>query len=262
MSKYQLQFTILLPALGLAVLLASGCGAARNLGSSGELGDNPAGYLHSQVMKNQLDAQWLDARATIKLENDGKSISLAASIKMRKDSVIWLNIKKMGIELARALVTPDSVYVIDRINNSYSVSPLSMIEETLQLPAEFAVLESLLLGNPLFFVIDDLQYASEGGSYALYAENSQTSNRLWFDPQQHKLQRMLLLDKSAGRQLEMSLLNYSLLPSDQSFSHLRNFQVSEQQLGSANMQIEFTKVSINEPTSINFEIPERYARSR
>ena len=73
---------------------------------------------------------------------------------------------------------------------------------------------------------------------------------------------MLLLDKTAGRQLEMSLLNYSQLAAGQSFSHLRRFQVGEQQLGNATMLIEFTKVSLDEPTSINFEIPERYERSR
>jgi hypothetical protein len=137
-----------------------------------------------------------------------------------------------------------------------------MIEEMLQLPAEFAILESLLLGNPFFLVADNLQHAADKDSYALYAENEQVSNRLWFDPQKHTLQRMLLLDKTAGRQLEMSLLNYSQLSTHQHFSHQRRFQVSEQQLGSASMLIEFTKVSLDEPTSINFEIPERYERSR
>lgn len=261
MNKYPLQFVALL-ALAWLLLLSSGCGTARNLSNTTETPENRANFLHEQVLKNQLDARWLDARATISVENDGKTISLAASIKMCRDSVIWLNVKKMGFELARALVTRDSVYVIDRINNSYSVAPLSMLEETLQLPAELSLLESLLLGNPFFFVTDNLQYASETDSYALFAENEQTSNRLWFDPQKHKLQRMLLLDKTAGRQLEMSLLNYNQLSAGQNFSHLRRFQVGEQQLGSATMLIEFTKVSLDEPTSINFEIPERYERSR
>lgn len=261
MNKYLLHLSALLP-LAWLLLLGSGCGTARNLGTGAETSENRASYLHEQVLKNQLDVRWLDARATISLENEGKTISLAASIKMRTDSVIWLNVKKMGFELARALVTRDSVYVIDRINNTYSVSPLSMIEDMLQLPAEFAILESLLLGNPFFLVADNLQHATDKDSYALYADNEQVSNRLWFDPQKHTLQRMLLLDKTAGRQLEMSLLNYSQLSTSHHFSHQRRFQVSEQQLGSASIVIEFTKVSLDEPTSINFEIPERYERSR
>jgi hypothetical protein len=261
MNKYLLQLSGLLLMTWL-LLLTSGCGTARNMGSGAEISENRVSFLYEQVRKNQLDVRWLAARATISLENDGKTISLAASIKMRTDSVIWINVKKMGFELARALITHDSVYVIDRINNTYAVSPLSMIEEALQLPAEFAVLENLLLGNPLFLVTDNLQYAAGTDSYALYAEDEQASNRLWFDPQQHRLQRMLLLDKNAGRQLEMSLLNYSQLAASQHFSHLRRFQVNEQQLGSATMLIEFTKVSLDEPTSIHFEIPERYERSR
>ncbi len=261
MNKYLLQLSGLLLMTWL-LLLTSGCGTARNMGSGAEISENRVSLLYEQVRKNQLDVSWLDARATISLENDGKTISLAASIKMRTDSVIWINVKKMGFELARALITHDSVYVIDRINNTYAVSPLSMIEEALQLPAEFSVLENLLLGNPLFLVTDNLQYAAGTDSYALYAEDEQASNRLWFDPQQHRLQRMLLLDKNAGRQLEMSLLNYSQLAANQHFSHLRRFQVNEQQLGSATMLIEFTKVSLDEPTSIHFEIPERYERSR
>ena len=42
------------------------------------------------------------------VEQDGSTVSATANLIWLRDSVVWINVKKFGIEGARALLTPDA----------------------------------------------------------------------------------------------------------------------------------------------------------
>lgn len=257
MNRYIWVWALLAPAL------LSSCGPGRKLVSGERDNENSAEVLLKRVIENQMKAEWLDAKANLSMSDGSQSITVSASIKMRKDSVIWMSVKKLGFEVARALVTRDSFFLIDRFNNEYSAEPLSYVEKNFGVPASLSMLELLLLGNPFFVATDSMQVQpAPDAQYALFAEQAGRSNRLWFSQATHRLQRMQVEEREAGRRIDIQLLNYGATNVKQDFSYLRQLELNSRETGRANVQIEFTKVEINVPTDIKFEVPERYKRNQ
>lgn len=97
-----------------------------------------------------LDFNYLVIKSKINFKAQGNSTNLTANIRMKKDSLIWLSITPgMGIEVLRAIVTPDSVKVINRLENKYEAYSISYINQKLGVDLNYYNLQNLLVGDML-----------------------------------------------------------------------------------------------------------------
>lgn len=213
-----------------------------------------------QLVRNQVYAEWLDAKAKISYNDGYQTISANASIKMRKDSILWVSIKKLGFEVARMQVTRDSVYILDRLNNEYDIKDLSYLESSLNIPANLQMLQAFLLGNPVFFTRKNLQLETAESGYHLWGKDEMKENHFWMNRQQLLLEKTTLSDGRSGRNMALELKEHADLTGNQKFSYLRLLELNSRETGKVNAEISFSSVEINNPIEIQFEIPERYTR--
>ncbi len=97
-----------------------------------------------------LSFNYLVIKSKINFKSKGNNTHLTANIRIKKDSVIWLSITPgMGIEVLRAIVTPDSVKVINRLDNTYDAYSISYIKQTIGIDMDYYNLQNLLVGDML-----------------------------------------------------------------------------------------------------------------
>ncbi|GJM33151.1 MAG: hypothetical protein DHS20C18_21520 [Saprospiraceae bacterium] len=216
--------------------------------------------LMNHLVTNQVNADWMDGRARISYNDGNFSISLSSTIKMRKDSLIWMNAKKLGLEVARVMVTPDSVYVLNRLNREYSIKGLESLQKDFNLPGDFTTLQQVILGNPIFFFSGNMQVETNNIAYHLYGKSGEKESHYYMDNPALLLRKMAFKDGIANRNMDLILDEYGKSDDQQDFSYLRNVLVDSRETGKAEVEIKFTKVSLNKPTDIQFEIPDRYTR--
>lgn len=246
--------------LSLTALLISSCGAGRRATREGALRKTTAPAVMEKLVRAQVSAEWMDARAKLDYAGRDMSVSGNAQIKLHRDSVIWISVKKFGFEVARAQVTQDSIYILDRINNEYAVEPLSYIEKRFRLPARFDLLQNVLLGNPIFFT-KELALLIEEQQYRLQGRTTAWETDYWVSPETFRLTRMRLADRQENRAVDLTLDNYTSTGSKNiAFAYERLLRVNGGETGEATIGIEFSDVILNEPTEIRFEIPDRYER--
>ena len=63
--------------------------------------------------------QTLSTTANVKYEGKGSSYPLTAEIKLKKDEMLGVNIRFMGIIMAKALITPQGVKYYEKANSTY-----------------------------------------------------------------------------------------------------------------------------------------------
>jgi len=86
---------------------------------------------------------------------DGESInspvkSVKANIKIYKDSVIWASVTALlGIEAARVLVKNDSIFLLNRLNSTYTYGPISSFVKQLPSETSIGLMVQILLGKPI-----------------------------------------------------------------------------------------------------------------
>ena len=85
------------------------------------------------------------------MQAEGNGISyndLAGQFRMRKDSLIWLNVTAtMGVEVLRAKISNDSIWIINRMEKTYLAEPLDTVSAQLGMPLSLPLVQTLLLDN-------------------------------------------------------------------------------------------------------------------
>jgi hypothetical protein len=97
----------------------------------------------------RLDYRTFSTKAKIRYETPEDSKEFTANIRMRKDSVIWVNVTLLGLSAARIFVTKDSIFVLNFVQREVMRIPLSEAARILPTSIEFSSLQNLIAGDPL-----------------------------------------------------------------------------------------------------------------
>jgi hypothetical protein len=109
-------------------------------------------FITEHMENAMLDYEWFSAKVATEMKVKGENRSFKTNLRMRKDSIIWMSISPaLGIEVARVIITPDSVKVLDKWNDQYFIGDHSFIEDKLNMSLEFAMLQDLAIGNPMLY---------------------------------------------------------------------------------------------------------------
>lgn len=216
--------------------------------------------VQKRLIKNQLNAEWIVGRAKVSLKGGSFAQTGTAELRMRKDSVIWMSVRKFGFEGGRALITKDSVFLLDKLNRKYAAEDLSFIAEQYNLPANFSTLQAMLLGNPIFLGTDEMQLEINEDVLRLDSEGSGRKSAYVIQTADYRLKEMIFEDTAAKQILTNGYRDYRDLADGQKFSYFRTIDVKSPSTGELGIQMEFSKVDINVPTTIRFEIPKQYTR--
>lgn len=137
-------------ALVLAALALASC--HRVPSSSGKLGPGtstaativktPAG-----VKTTNTNFQYLSGKGKVHFTRGTVDQNANFNLRVRRDSAIWLSGSLIGIEGVRALLTPDSVRVINRLQKSYFAGDYAYLSQLLGVPVSYQQMQAILLGD-------------------------------------------------------------------------------------------------------------------
>jgi hypothetical protein len=246
----------------LAVLSLNSCASIRKSKGVADK-DMTASSLLKRMEKQRLSPDWFESRLRIDYADDDMSVSASATIRMKKDSLLWLSVKKLGFEVARVQVTPDSVYVVDRFNKEYTIEGLAYLAASYGLPAgSLSELQDFILGNPVFFGSGQLGIEPLGPTYRLKGGSDEMSAEYLIGTSDFLLKKMAFKDLRNDQEMSALLEGYEDLEGEQKFSYIRNLMLESKYSGQANVTLQFSNIELNVPKPIKFDIPSRYTRAK
>ncbi|GAB3024156.1 DUF4292 domain-containing protein [Spirosoma pulveris] len=96
----------------------------------------------------EIDFRYLTAKSKISFKGQQQDIDNAnVSIRVRKDSLIWVSVSKLGIEAVRGMITRDSITIVDKIHHEYSVYDFPTLSKRFNFNLSFDLLQALIVGN-------------------------------------------------------------------------------------------------------------------
>src|SRR5688500_16147214 len=110
-------------------------------------GVSEASALLDLVRATNLPYDWYSATGTGTIDWDDQRLSAKVTVRIRKDSVIWAQISKLGIEVGRMLVTPDSAFFINRIEQKYARYSTADFFKKFNMPADFDMFAKVFTGG-------------------------------------------------------------------------------------------------------------------
>lgn len=214
-----------------------------------------------------LDFQSFSARGRMQLEeNDGDKLSSNLSVRIRKDSLIWVSVvPALGIEVARLLITPDSLLLVNRLNKTYFAGDYSLIRENFKVDVDFAMVQAILLGNYLAGEADQEKVMTEPPLQHIRRQQASLLIDQFLDLTDRKLKKITLKDQQTNNTMQVDYADFADL---EGTPFPRSARIAVQQNNGsetkgANAVLEYSRISINAPgLSFPFSIPEGYTRKQ
>ncbi len=258
MNKY----AFLLLFLGFLSAKDTGCGRSKPVKPAKPATEvRPADFLVKKLSSHDLSGiQTMSARAQIYAEGEGQSINANVNLIWIRDSVLWLNVKKLGIEAARALITKDSVYLINRLDKTYSVKGLESLERQYSLPAGFPLLQQAVLASAWFFPDVLLQSDVKDELHRLSGANERHGVEYRLEEGSFAMRTETFIQPRESRTITLGFGNYKKLAGAGMFPYLRSIEAYSPETGSLRLELELSDVDIETPKSYRFEIPEHYEK--
>lgn len=118
--------------------------------------------LERLMKEKEMQFTTASGRFNCELTMNEETNTINVSVRCRKDSVIWLNMSKMGIDVLRALITKDSVKFMvmtdaGSMTKSYFKGDYTYVNQQLKADLDYDVIQALLFGNSAEFVSDSVK---------------------------------------------------------------------------------------------------------
>jgi hypothetical protein len=227
--------------------------------------------LTSNLRSKELKFVWLKAKLNADAFIDSSNNSFSIALRIKRDSVIWMSLTKLGIEGARILITKDSVKFVNTMDKRYFKGDFTYISKLLNTELDFEMLQSLLVGNSVTFYdedekikpgVDNCQYTlgtvrkfklrkAERGK-----ELREPAQSIYMVPETFKISRILFYEFNPDRSFDAHYGDFTKVDSTQLFPLKMNYTIKAQK--NVNIDLIFSKVNLNEEQSFPFKIPENY----
>ena len=205
--------------------------------------------------------EFMQARARVRYDDGKQNVSATANIRIKKDSIIWMSVSKLGIEGARLLINPDSVLIIDKLNKKYISYSFSELSKEFDFDIDYHLVESVVLGNLIYPYEREKVEKTEGFlRYDQQLENFLFNN--FIGTSTKKLEKLQVEDVTTKNTISVNYgdfkeINQEIFP----FSIDASINYVEKSKKNIDINIGFSRAEIgSQPLSFPFRAPSRYRR--
>lgn len=207
---------------------------------------------------NNLDFYTFSGKAKTRVDLGEQSHDVTLNIRLERDKAIWVSVSAMlGVEVARVMITPDSVKILNKLQGEYMAKPFKYIYHYVNEGMSFAVLQDVLMANVSSRLLrtENVQVASATDEFIVVGQQESLAYQYRINKENRPFS-FSLGELEGGQSLEALYGNYEKT-SGYNFPRnvALNMQSEELML---NIQLGYTRVSFNEPVSMPFTVSSRY----
>ena len=216
----------------------------------------------SKVTADELTFLYLKAKSRVAWKSGNNTDNYSVDIRIKRDSIIWVNISQAGLTGATGLFNLERVQLYQKISGQYYNLTYDSLSTMMGFRIDFRLLQSLVVGNQPF----------KKNNSRVIRENEniiikQDSGRIKIDNMvgpNRKLKKLLVRDEPSSNKLtldfeEFTNLNQVIFPySSQITLDVKN---KEDKRVTTVIQIKYSKVELlDTPLEFPFRIPAKFLK--
>lgn len=211
------------------------------------------------IRARQVGFNTFSGRASAKLDIDGNSNNVTLNLHIQHDHKIWVSITYLvGIEVARAVITPDSIQVINRLQGVYMRKPFSYVYQYASKQVNYGTLEAILLGNIMPELLNqkpDLK--PDNGNIVISGKLQELMYKLLIGPDLKASQTNL---DNPAEALTLQVNNSAFIMAGNKVIPSQVDISSAAKTKKIQINLHYTKADFDQPLDYQFVIPSKYTR--
>lgn len=213
----------------------------------------------SRLDSNRINFKTFSAKMNVDYSGtDGKKYDVNANVRMYKDSVIWISVNAiLGIEAMRAYITKDSVFLLDKLNKTYTARSVDYLQEVSALPLTLSTLQDLIIGNPVFLDSNVISYSTGNNTVSLLSIDNRFKSFITLNAGDKTLLHSKLDDVNIARSRTADL-GYSDYENKRGPQFATKRRISVTEKNKLNIAMDFKQYEFNQEVSFPFSVPKNY----
>ncbi len=208
----------------------------------------------------KINFKTFDGKAKASFQNGSDKVEFNAGIRMQKDSVIWVSVNALGglVQVARLLITPDSIYLVNYLQREVTLLPTSEASKLLPADVNFDMLQSLIIGNLVADKGIPTDAADIEDAWSLQLEDRKYRQLIAYNKADTTMRsnQVTTRDVFPETGLLLQFGNYKWI-NNQRFpiNRVINIVTGDEKY---HLDMQFNSVAFDEPVDFPFSIPKKY----
>jgi hypothetical protein len=197
-------------------------------------------------------------KAGVRYEDAKNKQNVSAEIRIKKDEIILVSVRLLGITMAKALITPTQVKYYEKLNGKYFEGDYEMLSRWLGTDLDFQKVQNLLIGQAMDNLKDgSYQTTTQGNLYQLESKGS-IIRLFQFEPDHFWLKKQRIEQPAQNRSVEISYPDYAqyggtIFPKQLLISAL-------QPKGKTTIDVDINAVDVDQPLTFPYSVPGGYEK--
>lgn len=249
---------LLLPVL---ILATAACSKKANPTGTSQ----PVGNIipNDSISIEEIDFEYLHGRGRMVLKDASKENEVRANIRVKKDSIIWMNFTVIGVQGGRALINRDSITILNNVKNEYFVFDYKELSKKFNFEINYDVIQAAMLGNLLMVRTARDTVERKTASYLLNQQSGTVDVLNYISATTLKIQKVELKENNTHNSLVINYANFQPLATKR-FPYdgtIQLFYKAPAGLLNTTIIFEYTKVEVGDKElRFPFNIPKKYDR--
>ena len=211
----------------------------------------------------EIDFEYFHGKARMILRDANKEREVKANLRVRKDSVIWMNFTVIGVQGGKALINKDSITIISNVDKEYYVFEYQELSKRFNIEVNYDIIQAAMLGNPIIGRTDDDEVVQESSMYLLKQKAGNIDVVNYVNAASQKIEKVELKESNSSNSLMLNYSNFQPVGS-KLFPYngtINLFYKAVSGLLNTTIIFEYNKAEVGDrELKFPFNIPKRYDR--
>jgi hypothetical protein len=210
---------------------------------------------------NKFNQKTISARLKAKYKSDKITTSIIIKLRLEKDKTIWMSATKLGIPIAKIIITPFKVRYYEKINKVYFEGSLASLTKDIGKKLDFKELQNVLLGQAVLNLKRG-KYISRvvDNKYQLSSKKNKDFYTILFllNPDNFKLNKQEIRNLGKDQKAAITYPSYNNIGGEQ-FPSAINIMANDGQK-KFSLFMNYSQVVFNKSLRFPFKIPKGYKK--
>lgn len=211
----------------------------------------------------EIDFEYFHGKARMVFKDDKKERDVKANIRIRKDSVIWMNFSVIGVQGGRALINKDSITIVSAVDKEYFVFDYKELSTRFNFEVNYYTIQSAILGNLISPRAEADQIASGTSFNILQQQRGSVHVTNQINAATKKLEKVDMREENTNNSIIMNYSNFQPV-GDKLFPFNGGVSIvykTIKGLLSTTITLEYNKAEVGDKElKFPFNIPRKYDR--
>ncbi|MEP6676123.1 MAG: DUF4292 domain-containing protein [Ferruginibacter sp.] len=216
------------------------------------------------IRKHHIDFQTFSAKIKVDYEDSkGKQPDVNAYVRIFKDSLIWIDIRSvfLDVEALKIMITKDSVIVVNKLQKEVQLRSIDYLQDLTDIPFDLKTLQDLFVGNPVFMDGTVISYRKTDNNQVLLSTvGKYFKNLLTLSADNNVLLHSKLDDVDVAHNRTADI-TYDEFDNKKGFSFSTYREITVSEKNRLDIRLNYKQYDFNKELTVSFVIPKNYKRT-